>query len=168
MSFCFEGNTLSGSHFGNINALSLALGFQEPPSFLSRSSSATKEGSRGRKRPTDSAIARLLHQSRKIRPLCVAPVYPRAAPSRPRSDLVSPTERFCHFKIYRGGASRNFRPVDTRDRSPLLLILLLSASSSRGTARDKRGFTLTGQTAPLSQTETPLHAQIIHTGRVHR
>lgn len=113
-------------------------------------------------------IARLLHQSRKIRPLCAAQVYPRAAPSRPRSDLVSPTERFCHFKIYRGGASRNFRPVDTRDRSPLLLILLLSASPSRGTARDKRGFTLTGQTAPLSQTETPLHAQIIHTGRVHR
>lgn len=53
---------------------------------------------------------------------------------RPDLALTSPLGE-------RGGASRNFRPVDTRDRSPLLLtllLLLLSASPSHGTREDPR------------------------------
>lgn len=54
---------------------------------------------------------------------------------QPRPDLALTS----HLRE-RGGASRNFRPVDTRDRSPLLLLiillLLLSASPSHGTRED--------------------------------
>ncbi len=79
----------------------------------------------GRENAADFVITGWLHQSGETR------VYPRAAPSRPRADLASPRA---------WGASRNFRPVDTRDRSPLLLtlLLLLSASPSHGTGEDPR------------------------------
>jgi len=60
----------------------------------------------------------------------------------------------------RGGASRNFRPVDTRDRSPLLLlIIILLLLSASPIAWDKRGSTWTGQT------ETLLHVRITEGGR---
>ncbi len=78
----------------------------------------------GRENAADFVITGWLHQSGETR------VYPRAAQSRPRADLASPRA---------WGASRNFRPVDTRDRSPLLLtLLLLSASPSHGTGEDPR------------------------------